>query len=95
MFGIGMPELMVILVVALVVLGPKRLPEIAQLLGRGLAEFRRATTDVSEELRKAQRAVEEEARAAERAHREADRAARTAAIAKTDPAATTSEPPQE
>jgi len=71
MFGIGMPELMVIMVVALVVLGPKRLPEIARALGKGLAEFRRATADVNEELRKAQRAIEEEARAAEAAARRA------------------------
>ena len=71
MFGIGMPELMVIMVVALVVLGPKRLPEIARALGKGLAEFRRATADVNEELRKAQRAIEEEARAAETATRRA------------------------
>lgn len=71
MFGIGMPELMVIMVVALVVLGPKRLPEIARALGKGLAEFRRATSDVNEELRKAQRAIEDEARAADAAARRA------------------------
>lgn len=69
MFGIGMPELMVILVVALIFLGPKRLPEIARALGKGLAEFRRATSDVSSEIQKAQRAIENEARAAEVAHR--------------------------
>lgn len=69
MFGIGMPEFMVILAVALIFLGPKRLPEIARALGKGLAEFRRATSDVSEELQKAQRAIENEARAAEAAHR--------------------------
>jgi TatA/E family protein of Tat protein translocase len=46
-FGIGMPELLVILVVALVVLGPKRLPEIARSLGRGMAEFRRASNEFS------------------------------------------------
>jgi sec-independent protein translocase protein TatA len=79
MFGIGMPELMVILVVALVVLGPKRLPEIARALGKGLAEFRRATSEINDELQKAQRAVEAEARAAETARREADAARREAA----------------
>ena len=80
MFGIGMPELMVIMVVALVVLGPKRLPEIARALGKGLAEFRRATSDVSEELRKAQRAIEDEARAAEAAARRAAATKKAAAV---------------
>lgn len=50
MFGIGMPELLVILVVALIVLGPKRLPEIARSLGRGMAEFRRASNEFSRTL---------------------------------------------
>lgn len=80
MFGIGMPELMVIMVVALVVLGPKRLPEIARALGKGLAEFRRATADVNEELQKAQRAIEEEARQAEIAARRAAAEKQAAAV---------------
>ncbi len=46
MFGIGMTELMVIFVIGLVVLGPKRLPELARSLGRSLAEFRRASNDM-------------------------------------------------
>jgi Tat protein translocase TatB subunit len=81
MFGIGMPELMVILVVALVVLGPKRLPEVARALGKGLAEFRRATSEINEELQKAQRTIEAEARAAEAERREAERKAPAAAAA--------------
>lgn len=46
MFGsIGMTELIVILVVALVVIGPKRLPELARTLGKALGDFKRATSD--------------------------------------------------
>ncbi len=53
MFGIGMPELLLILAVALIVLGPKKLPEMARALGRGLAEFRRTTDDVKREVQAA------------------------------------------
>ena len=67
MFGIGMPELLVIMVVALIVLGPKRLPDVAKALGKGLAEFRKATSDLSEELRNAQVMIEDEVRQTEKA----------------------------
>ena len=50
MFGIGTGELLLILIVALLVLGPKRLPEIARSLGKGMAEFRRASSEFQRTL---------------------------------------------
>jgi TatA/E family protein of Tat protein translocase len=46
MFGIGAWEMLVIGVIALLIFGPKRLPELARSLGKGLAEFRRASSDL-------------------------------------------------
>ncbi len=46
MLGIGMQELLIVLAVALIILGPKKLPELARTLGRAFAELQRATQDL-------------------------------------------------
>jgi Tat protein translocase TatB subunit len=50
MFGIGMPEMLLILAIALIVIGPKKLPDLAKSLGRAFAEFKRATSELKESL---------------------------------------------
>jgi Tat protein translocase TatB subunit len=50
LFGIGFPELLLILAIALIVLGPEKLPQIARAIGRGLGEVRRATEEVRAEI---------------------------------------------
>ena len=50
MFGIGMPEMILILAVALIVIGPKKLPDLAKSLGRAMGEFKRATSDFKETM---------------------------------------------
>jgi len=48
MFGIGMPEMLLIMAIALIVIGPKKLPDLAKSLGRAFAEFKRATSELKE-----------------------------------------------
>jgi Tat protein translocase TatB subunit len=48
MFGIGMTELIVIMVIALVVIGPSKLPDLAKALGKGLAEFKKASQEIKD-----------------------------------------------
>jgi|GEM_PF-1438398 Tat protein translocase TatB subunit len=50
MFGIGSSELLIIIIVALLVLGPKRLPEVLKILGRMMAEFKRTAEEVKKEI---------------------------------------------
>ncbi len=52
MLGIGMQEILLIFVVALIFIGPKRLPELAKTLGKGFSEFKRATDNIQETVRK-------------------------------------------
>jgi TatA/E family protein of Tat protein translocase len=48
MFGMGTQELLLVLVVTLVIFGPKRLPDLARSLGKALSEFRRATSELKQ-----------------------------------------------
>jgi Tat protein translocase TatB subunit len=50
MFGIGGTELFIILVIALIVLGPNKLPDLAKMLGKLMGEFQRATSDLKREI---------------------------------------------
>ena len=65
MFGIGSTELLVILVVALIVIGPSKLPDLMKTLGKGMAEFRRMSSDVKSTL-------EAEVERADREHKQAE-----------------------
>ena len=50
-FNIGAPELIIILVIALLILGPGKLPEVGQALGKSIREFRKASTDIQESVK--------------------------------------------
>jgi Tat protein translocase TatB subunit len=53
MFGIGMQELIIIAIIALIIVGPKKLPDLAKSLGKGFSEFKKATEGVTEDLKDA------------------------------------------
>jgi sec-independent protein translocase protein TatA len=61
MFGLGFPELLLIFVIALIVFGPKKLPEIGRSVGRALAEFKKASEDFQESMKAEMKEVEKTA----------------------------------
>ena len=76
MFGsIGMPELIIILTLALIIFGPRKLPELGRSLGKSLGEFKRASNELRNTLDEEIR-IEEE--------RGAQRAAKPASVAETE-----------
>ncbi len=84
MFGIGSTELLVILVVALVVLGPKSLPGIARTMGKALGEFRKYSTEFQRTLN-TEIAFEEQAEKKRQQEKDQARAAREAAAPSVTP----------
>lgn len=49
-FNVGLPEMLIILVIALIVFGPRKLPEIGGAVGKAMREFRRASSELTDEL---------------------------------------------
>ena len=62
MFGIGFQEMLLILVVILIFFGPKRLPDLAKSLGKGLAEFKKASDEVKKGIDEAMKEEDEGAK---------------------------------
>lgn len=92
MFGIGSMELIVILVVALLVIGPKKLPDMARALGKGLGEFKRMSSDLQSTITaEADKSEENERRKREERRKAAEAKARAAKTEQTDPEQKTAE----
>ena len=86
MGSIGMPEMLVILVIALIIFGPRKLPELGKSLGKSLAEFKRASNELKSTL-------EEEIRVEEQQNARRATAPPLPPSATTTPSPTPAEPP--
>ena len=60
MFGIGLPEMIIIAIVALIFIGPDKLPGVLRSIGKGLVELKRATSDVRSTVQEEMQKIEEE-----------------------------------
>ncbi len=61
MFGLGLPEILVIFVIALIVFGPKKLPDLGRSIGRAMAEFKKASDEFQETVKSEMKEVEKTA----------------------------------
>lgn len=93
MGSLGWPEIMVILVIALVIFGPRKLPQLGRTLGKALGEFRRATNDLKNTLELEVHKEEEKRNAGERRKVEDEYSRRRPAERQAPPDEAPAEPP--
>jgi len=92
MFNIGLPELLIIVAIALIVFGPNKLPELAKAFGRAMREFKKATEEVKESFEAETKELEEYKHTLTNENLLADLAEK---ISPPEPAAEETSPPQE